>query len=77
MGGHEKFAYGPCLNVFGKLKMYSYLTRQKSCEIGSGYIIFLLTGLRIYAGKYKAQGPTLYPTERRALRGPLALHSPV
>ena len=26
-------------------------------------IIFLLTGLRIYTGEYKAQGPTLCPTE--------------
>ena len=32
--------------------------------------IFLLTGLRIYTGEYKAQGPTLCPTEGRALRGP-------
>ena len=39
--------------------------------------IFLLTGLRIYTGKYKAQGPTLCPTEGRALRGPRALYSPV
>ena len=41
------------------------------------YTIFLLTGLRIYTGEYKAQGPTLCPTERRALRGPRALDSPV
>ena len=40
-------------------------------------IIFLLTGLRIYTGEYKAQGPTLCPTEGRALRGPRALYSPV
>ena len=39
--------------------------------------IFLLTGLRIYMGEYKAQGPTLCPTEGRALRGPRALYSPV
>ena len=39
--------------------------------------IFLLTGLRIYTGEYKAQGPTLCPTEGRALRGPRALYSPV
>ena len=39
--------------------------------------IFLLTGLRIYTGEYKAQGPTLCPTEGRALRGPRALDSPV
>ena len=32
--------------------------------------IFLLTGLRIYTGEYKAQVPTL-------LRGPQALDSPV
>ena len=28
-------------------------------------------------GEYKAQGPTLRPTEGRALRGPRALDSPV
>ena len=39
--------------------------------------IFLLTGLRIYTGEYKAQGPTLCPTEGRALRGARALYSPV
>ena len=39
--------------------------------------IFLLTGLRIYTGEYKAQGPTLCPTEGRALRGPRVLCSPV
>ena len=39
--------------------------------------IFLPTGLRICTGKYKAQGPTLCPTEGRALRGPRALDSPV
>ena len=39
--------------------------------------IFLLTGLRIYTGEYKAQGPMLCPTEGRALRGPRALYSPV
>ena len=39
--------------------------------------IFLLTGLRIYTGEYNAQGPTLCPTEGRALRGPRALYSPV
>ena len=39
--------------------------------------IFLLTGLRIYTGEYKAQDPTLCPTEGRALRGPRALYSPV
>ena len=32
--------------------------------------IFLLTGLHIYRGEYKALGPTLCPTEGRALRGP-------
>ena len=41
------------------------------------YNIFLLTGLRIYTGEYKAQGPTLCPTEGRALRGPRDLDSPV
>ena len=40
-------------------------------------IIFLLTGLHIYTDEYKAQGPTLCPTEGRALRGPRALYSPV
>ena len=39
--------------------------------------IFLLTGLRIYTVEYKAQGPTLCPTEGRALRGPRALYSHV
>ena len=39
--------------------------------------IFLLTGLRIYTGDYKAQGPTLCPTEGRALLGQRALYSPV
>ena len=43
---------------------------------GNG-LIYLLTGLRIYTGEYKAQGPTLCPTEGRALRGPRALDSPV
>ena len=40
-------------------------------------IIFLLIGLRIYTGEYEAQGPTLCPTEGRALRGPRAFYSPV
>ena len=42
-----------------------------------GIITFLLTDLHIYTGEYKAQGPTLCPTEERALRGPRALDSPV
>ena len=42
----------------------------ESCERG-------ISGLRIYTGDYKAQGPTLFPTEGRALRGPRALDSPV
>ena len=46
-------------------------------NIKSGNNILLLTGLRIYTGEYKAQGPTLCPTEGRALRGPRALDSPV
>ena len=46
-------------------------------EASASYYIFLLTGLRIYTGEYKAQGPTLCPTEGRALRGPRALYSPV
>ena len=41
------------------------------------YRIFSLTGLSIYTGEYKAQGPTLCPTEGRALRGPRALYSSV
>ena len=45
--------------------------RETFCDI------FLLTDLRIYMGEYKAQGPTLCPTEGRALRGPRALDSPV
>ena len=48
-----------------------------SCLQWVPFIIFLLTGLRIYTGEYKAQGPTLCPTEGRALRGPRALYSPV
>ena len=40
---------------------------------GKSLHVFLLTGLRIYTGEYKAQGPT----EGRALRGPRALDSPV
>ena len=46
-------------------------------KIGSPDTIFLLTGLHICTGEYKAQGPTLCPTEGRALRGPRALYSPV
>ena len=49
-------------------------------NINSGQLtcsIFLLTGLRIYTGEYKAQSPTLCPTEGRALRGSRALYSPV
>ena len=42
-----------------------------------GFPIFLLTGLRICTGEYKAQGPRLCPTEGRALRGPRALYSPL
>ena len=45
--------------------------RKTSCYI------FLLTGLRIYTGEYKDQGPMLCPTEGRALQGPRALDSPV
>ena len=37
--------------------------------LNAHYTIFLLTGLRIYTSEYKAQGPTLCPTEGRALRG--------
>ena len=52
-------------------KIKSFCTKKTGCSI------FLLTGLRIYTGEYKAQGPTLCPTEGRALRGPRALYSPV
>ena len=58
----------------------AYLHRRIQSPRLSGLglcIIFLLTGLRIYTGEYKAQGPTLCPTEGRALRGPRALYSPV
>ena len=53
-----------------------FLSKKHNFKI-PGYDIFLLTGLRIYTGEYKAQGPTLCPTEGRALRGPRALYSPV
>ena len=46
-------------------------------EFGEFSVIFLLTGLRIYTCEYKAQCPTLCPTEGRALRGLRALYSPV
>ena len=53
-------------------------TRSELSMVASPiYTIFLLTGLRIYTGEYKAQGQTLCPTEGRALRGPRALYSPV
>ena len=52
-------------------------SKYLSCFSLKKNIIFLLTGLRIYTGEYKAQGPTLCPTEGRALRGPRALYSPV
>ena len=39
----------------------NYLLTGCSCRT-----IFLLTGLRIYTGEYKAQGPTLCPTEGSA-----------
>ena len=48
-----------------------------SLQVVTPNTIFLLTGLRIYTGEYKAQGSTLCPTEGRALRGPRALDSPV
>ena len=51
--------------------------KQKAESAGRLNAIFLLTGLRIYTGEYKAQGSTLCPTEGRALRGPRALYSPV
>ena len=59
--------------------VYSKNTRNKVKHNAnaSKRIIFLLTGLRINTGEYKAQGPTLCATEGRALRGPRALYSPV
>ena len=51
--------------------------KEKTCMRCTGRDIFLLTGLRIYTGEHKAQGPTLCPTEGRALQGPRALDSPV
>ena len=56
--------------------MFSVIA-SKGNRSGQVCSIFLLTGLRIYTGEYKAQGPTLCPTEGRALRGPRALYSPV
>ena len=52
-----------------------YSNVDKSCMVNLVPAIFLLTGLRIYTGEYKAQGLTLCPTEGRALRGPRALDS--
>ena len=57
-----------CSNSFAKIQQIARFLLNT---------IFLLTGLRIYTGEYKAQGPTLCPTEGRALRGPRALYSPV
>ena len=68
---------GQCRNILPLA--FSALTslRSVNTEKAAGNIIFLLTGLCIYTGEYKAQGPTLCPTEGRALRGPRALYSPV
>ena len=55
----------------------SYGGKCLANETDVSVIIFLLTDLRIYKGEYEAQGPTLCPTEGRALRGPRALYSPV
>ena len=41
------------------------------------FSIFLLTGLYIYTGEYKAQGPMLCSIKGRALRGPRALYLPI
>ena len=62
-------AYGPALSQsnFSILSVFCLVYNN----------IFLLTGLRIYTGEYQAQGPTLCPTEGRALRGPRALDLPV
>ena len=76
-----------CLAI-GKFEKTHHNCNRKAKELFDQYCqhfqvkpqdfnIFLLTGLRIYTGEYKAQGPTLCPTEGRALRGPLALYSPV
>ena len=48
------------------LRQYDLLkhVKQDSNQI---IIIFLLTGLGIYTGEYKAQGPTLCPTEGTTL----------
>ena len=63
---------GQCRNI--SPLAFSALTslRSVNTEKDTGNIIFLLTGLRIYTGEYKAQGPTLCPTEGRTLRGPQA-----
>ena len=57
--------------------IFALINDHQAYYLSQGCNIFLLTGLRIYTGEYKAQGPTLCPTEGRALRGPRALYSPV
>ena len=60
------------------VKLMSELRQfHPSLRVSKVQDIFLLTGLRIYMGEYKAQGPTLCLTEGRALRRLRALYSPV
>ena len=66
-----------CSGVDYFLTDFSHRPRENPGSRRKNYSIFLLTGLDIYTGEYKAQGPTLCPTEGRALRGPRALDSPV
>ena len=68
---HQSLVISSKFSAALEAALYEALSRQAFC------ITFLLTGLRIYTGEYKAQGPTLCPTEGRALRGPRALYSPV
>ena len=69
-----KLLYFMCDPYSAGYNVYSLYMLYAKDMLGN---IFLLTGLRIYTGEYKAQGPTLCPTEGRALRGPRALYSPV
>ena len=71
---HTLHVFKKHISLFSKIQFLN--GDDALCLLGSIFI-FLLTGLRIYTGEYKAQGPTLCPTEGRALRGPRALYSPV
>ena len=73
----ETVSYHPVLNMCSTVEGVQYGESTPSVRTQVCSTIFLLTGLRIYTGEYKAQGPTLCPTEGRALRGPQALDSPV